>query len=224
MFNIFSLKNLSFSQNSQITGSTVIQDSNSVIPRGVPKIYGQELNIRYDDVNEYDQNKANKVITFLGNFDRAITLTGNDLDRYVKIASQISCEYCCGASSIIFTYDDINRIEQQVNAAIAAGKITTQEAAQYRRTAGEAACGCAHSFAMRGLAKYLIKNHKDEFMDDEILEELAKWKTLFFPSQMSAKAQVLKQNGIEFSYINLGSNKYRGIEQGQAGSGMVGGC
>ncbi|KKK51713.1 hypothetical protein LCGC14_3112180, partial [marine sediment metagenome] len=30
--------------------------------------------------------------------------------------------------------------------------------------------------------------------------------------------------GIELNYINLASNKHRGIEKGQASGGMVGGC
>ena len=90
---------------------------------------------------------------------------------------------------------------------------------------GKAACGCSHSYAMRGVAKYLIKNHATEFSDDEVLEELGKWKTLFFPQALSVKAGVLKEKGIELSYINLASNKYRGIEKGAVqGSGMVGGC
>ncbi len=93
---------------------------------------------------------------------------------------------------------------------------------------GAPACGCAHSYAMRGLAKYLIKNHGSEYTDDQILEELGKWKTLFFPGPISAKAAVLKSQGIELNYINLASNKYRGIESGaSAGSGgasQVGGC
>ena len=91
---------------------------------------------------------------------------------------------------------------------------------------GQPACGCAHSFAMRGLAKYLIKNHENEFTDDQILEELGKWKTLFFPSQITKKAGVLKSKGIELTYINLASNKYRDIEKGatSTSSGMVGGC
>jgi len=65
---------------------------------------------------------------------------------------------------------------------------------------------------MRGLAKYLIKNHNSEYSDDEILEELGKWKTLFFPAQITKKAEILNGKGIELSYINLASNKYRGIE------------
>src|SRR3990172_1873417 len=53
---------------------------------------------------------------------------------------------------------------------------------------GERACGCAHSYAMRGLAKYLILNHADEYTNDEILMELGKWKATFFPKQTISKA------------------------------------
>lgn len=49
---------------------------------------------------------------------------------------------------------------------------------------GNPACGCAHSGAMRGLAKYLLKNHGAEYSNDQLLQELVKWKTLFFPQQM----------------------------------------
>src|SRR3989338_11483719 len=167
--------------------------ASEILPSGVPKIYGEELNIKYDDVSANNPQKADATIEVLSNFDRTMNLEGENLQRYINIASRISCEYCCGAESIIFSN-------------------------------GQAACGCAHSYAMRGLAKYLITKHPNEFTDDEILEELGKWKTLFFPGQIQAKAQILSQQGVELNYINLASNKYRGIEQGAAGSGMVGGC
>jgi len=180
--------------------STGIVSASEVSPTGLPKVYGQELGIRYDDVSPQDARKADATIGVLANLDRTITLTGADKERYIKISLQISCEYCCGAESIIFQN-------------------------------GEAACGCAHSYAMRGIAKYLIKNHGTEFSDDEILEEMGKWKVLFFPGVHQQKAAVLKSQGIELSYINLASNKYRDIEKGQANSGssgasgsMVGGC
>ncbi len=91
---------------------------------------------------------------------------------------------------------------------------------------GAAACGCAHSYAMRGLAKYLLINHAKHMSDDEILSELGKWKVLFFPGIHEQKAQVLEAQGVDSTnYINLASNLYRGIEQGKAqGGGMVGGC
>lgn len=90
---------------------------------------------------------------------------------------------------------------------------------------GERACGCAHSYAMRGLAKYLLINHPD-MTDLEILSELGKWKVLFFPGIHEQKAKALEANGIDSKdYINLASNKYRGIEQGKSSGGsMVGGC
>src|SRR3989344_411499 len=89
---------------------------------------------------------------------------------------------------------------------------------------GQPACGCAHSYAMRGLAKYLLTEHP-ELTNEAILEELGKWKTLFFPDVMNTKASVLKDQGIELSYANIASNKYRGAEQGNSSQGsMVGGC
>ena len=165
----------------------------SVIPTGIPKIYGSEMGISYDDISPYDQQKADLTIRKLGNLDDATQLSQDEMKRYISIASKISCEYCCGAESIIFSN-------------------------------GAAACGCVHSYAMRGLAKYLITKHPNKFTDDEILEELGKWKTLFFPGQIQAKAQILSQQGIELNYINLASNKYRGIEQGLGSGQMVGGC
>ncbi|MBI4144388.1 hypothetical protein HY486_04020 [Candidatus Woesearchaeota archaeon] len=151
-----------------------------VSPKGTPNIYGGELGVSYDDVTP-NNPKADSTIKKIGMLDDQIKLDGANLERYKKIALQISCEYCCGADSIIFPD-------------------------------GKAACGCAHSYAMRGLAKYLLKNHANEFTDDQILEEMAKWKVLFFPQIMAKKAAVMQQKGIETNYINLGSNKYRGIE------------
>lgn len=94
---------------------------------------------------------------------------------------------------------------------------------------GERACGCAHSYAMRGLAKYLLTEHPD-MTDLEILDEMAKWKVLFFPGIHEKKAEALKANGVDYTnYVNLASNLYRGAENQAAasssgGSQMVGGC
>jgi hypothetical protein len=64
---------------------------------------------------------------------------------------------------------------------------------------GEPACGCAHSAAMRGLAKYLIQNHGGEFTDSQILDELAKWKAVYFPKQTIEKAIKLRAEEGEIS-------------------------
>ena len=163
-----------------------------ITPKGVPVIYGEELGVSYDDVSVSTPQKADATIGKIGLLDVNIELTGDDLQRYIAITSRISCEYCCGAESIIFSN-------------------------------GDAACGCAHSYAMRGLAKYLITEHGDEYTNDQILEELGKWKTLFFPDQITVKADVLQSMGVELNYVNLASNKYRDVEKGATG-GMVGGC
>ncbi len=198
LFNSYQISRLgSGSSDSIIASAVAVAEGSSVdvIPKGVPEIYGSELGVSYDDVSASNQQLANAIIEKIGNLDISMDLEGDDLKRYIAITSRISCEYCCGAESIIFSN-------------------------------GQPACGCAHSYAMRGLAKYLVKNHGSEYTDDEVLEELGKWKTLFFPGILNAKAQVLQDRGIELNYINLASNTYRGIENEAAGSGggMVGGC
>jgi len=162
--------------------------ASDVIPTGVPDIYGNELGVSFDDVSPADPQKADLTISKLAKLDRTITLSDAENERYVNalytLHDGISCEYCCGARSIIFEN-------------------------------GKAACGCAHSFAMRGLAKYLITEHGEKYTDEEILAEVGKWKTLFFPTQLELKASILKEQDIAVNYITLASNKHRGIEQGQ---------
>ena len=123
------------------------------ISQGAPAVYGEELGVSF--------SKVQPSIDVMRQFDpgygnQKITLTGEELTRYIDIGLRISCEYCCGALSIIFKD-------------------------------GSAACGCAHSQAMRGLAAYLLKNHGSAYSNDQILQELARWKGMFFPKQMIAK-------------------------------------
>src|SRR3989338_6236837 len=175
-----------------ITGATVL--SSDIIPTGVPAVYGSALGISYDDVSASNPKLADETIKKLSSYESE-ELNSEQMTRYIKIGSAISCEYCCGADAIIFPN-------------------------------GQAACGCAHSYAMRGLAKYLLINNP-EMSDYEILSELGKWKVLFFPGIHEQKAKVLEANGIDSTdYVNLASNLYRGAEQGQvpSSSEMVGGC
>lgn len=170
--------------------------ASSVIPQGVPKVYGEELGIMYDDVSPINPQLADKTISLLGNIDKIETLTDSNLERYIEILYNMhggmSCEYCCGAQSIIFPNGDM-------------------------------ACGCAHSYAMRGLTKYLILNHP-EMSDEEILIEIGKWKVLFFPGILEGKAEVLRDSGFDTDYLSLTTNKYRDIEKGQTSGGMIGSC
>lgn len=134
----------------------------SVTPSGAPKGYGKELNISFDRA----QDAINKVAPLDPTYGQnKITLMGVDAERYIKIGSQIACEFCCGVKTLVFEN-------------------------------GEAACGCDHSQMMRGLTAYLIKNYPKEFTDEEILEELVKWKAVFFPKQtLTAKLQELEKAG-----------------------------
>ncbi len=167
-----------------------------IIPVGIPEVYGSELSLSYDDVSPLDPSGADRAINRMAELDMQIELEGENLERYVSILYEkeggISCEYCCGARSIIFEN-------------------------------GEPACGCAHSFAMRGIAKYLITEHGNEMSDEDILKEVGKWKVLFFPEIHQQKAYALEEEGLSADYITLTTNTYRGIEDGSQG-GMVGGC
>ncbi len=183
-------------------GSTInLQElADKVIPQGVPAIYGTELGVTYSDpVNS---------MNILAALDDGKGLPDPVMNqRYVSIASQMACEYCCGANTLI------------------AGD-------------GSAACACAHSYAMRGLAKYLVVKRGSEFTDEQILAELGKWKTLFFPKQILTKAIEFSSAGKDISIIDLTSNEFRGFKApAQAASGgqsavgnianlpnMVGGC
>ena len=101
---------------------------------------------------------------------------------------------------------------------------------------GEAACGCAHSQAMRGLAAYLIQKHGVEYTDDQILRELARWKGRYFPKQMVKKMTEQLQSGqytpdMAALLLELDVPKYSGQSADaplpssiKDAPGMVGGC
>src|SRR3989338_38546 len=72
---------------------------------------------------------------------------------------------CYGANKIVLTGEALKRYTD-VGLRISCEYCCGAKAIVFAN--GEAACGCAHSQAMRGLAKYLIKNHGTEFTDEEI--------------------------------------------------------
>ncbi len=115
--------------------------------------------------------------------------------------------------------------------------IGTQISCEYCCTAravifsdGRAACGCSHSYALRGIAKYLLTQYGDSYTDEEILFEMTKWKNLFFPKGMVRKAAALVENGMEITPAALNDRELlQKIGSGDLGSigqlqGMVGGC
>ncbi len=42
-------------------------------------------------------------------------------------------------------------------------------------------CGCAHSAAAQGMAKWFIKDYGDKYSDEEIYGEMARWYALWYP-------------------------------------------
>ncbi len=46
-----------------------------------------------------------------------------------------------------------------------------------------AQCGCAHSYAWQGMAKFFIRNYP-QYTDEQILGEMTKWKALWYPQGM----------------------------------------
>src|SRR3989344_6870748 len=70
--------------------------ASDIIPKGVPEVYGKELGVSYDDVSPNNPRLADATIAKLTEYE-SMTLSGDALERYIKIGSAISCEYCCGA-------------------------------------------------------------------------------------------------------------------------------
>lgn len=167
-----------------------------IIPTGTPKVYGAELEVSYDDVSPQNLARANRTIKKMADIDRARKLTGKEQKRYQDI--------------LYHQYDGIS-----CEYCCDARAVIFQN--------GSAACGCEHSFAMRGLTKQLITEYGDKMSDEEILTEIGKWKVLFFPDNHLQKAKAMQERGIELDYISLTTNSNRGIEQGGSGD-MVGGC
>ncbi|MFH1978073.1 MAG: hypothetical protein ABIJ92_02000 [Candidatus Aenigmatarchaeota archaeon] len=95
---------------------------------------------------------------------------------------------------------------------------------------GAPACGCAHSYAMRGLAKYLLVEYGDEYSDEDIMMEMTKWKNLFFPRNTVEKAVALIENDMEITPDALNDHELlTKISSGDTSSigqlsGMVGAC
>ena len=100
---------------------------------------------------------------------------------------------------------------------------------------GDAACGCAHSWAMRGLEAYLIKNHGTQYTDEQITQQIMKWKALFFPKQMVQKFMDQSATGkytpdIAAILSGVDTSKLGNIKSADFGTAlqntpnMVGGC
>lgn len=98
-------------------------------------------------------------------------------------------------------------------------------------SSGRDLCGCSHSAAMRGLAKWFIVNHPDQYDDKQILVELGKWKTLWYPRDSVKKAIAIAEANNGELDLSLMAGKIDPSQIKDIGSGelpplpsMVGGC
>lgn len=143
-----------------------------IIPKGVPPLYGEELSVSFDE--------PEKAIKVLSEFDGGWA-KGEQAIKFADLGENEKQRYLKIGSSIACEF------------CCGARTLIAKD--------GEAACGCAHSAAMRGLAKYLLKNHASEFSDEQVLEELVKIKTLSFPKQMVSRALQLQSQGKPLSEL-----------------------
>jgi hypothetical protein len=163
-------------------------------PTGTPQVYGEELAVEYEHVSDENPEKAEDTIQKFAAHD-SIELEEEKKQRYVKILHEMEGGISC-------------------EYCCEAESVITAD--------GKPGCGCSHAVAMRGLAKYLLKNHGNEMSDREIFEEVAKWKTRYFPEQTRAKVNGLNEQGSEVTFANLASNDYRGVSSREGG--WVGDC
>jgi len=137
------------------------------LPWGIPTVYGAELDVTFDEVQD-SMDKMKGMGPTYGTDEEKITLEGLEGEELNRFI-KIGHLIACEYCCGVETLVDEK---------------------------GEAACGCAHSIVMRGLAAYLIKNHSDVMTDDQILDELKKWKKSFFPQQtLAATFDELKEAG-----------------------------
>ncbi len=132
---------------------------NLIMISGQPEIYGSELGVEY--VNPVNQQLMNQMIARMKQYDPTY-----------------------GTNKITLTGESLKRYID-IGSRIACEYCCGAKTLVFKD--GQAACGCAHSQSMRGLAAYLLKYHGGHYSDDQILRELARWKGLYFPKQMAAK-------------------------------------
>lgn len=151
---------LTINKSSQVllTGDSETDAQLLIFSKGIPEIYGPELKVMYE-FDLIDQKLMDSMIKKMETFDR-----GN---KKITLSGE--------------------KLERYAGIGIKISCEFCCSAKSIIHSDGTSACGCAHSAAMRGLMAYLIEFHGEEYTDDEILRELARWKALFFPKQMIKK-------------------------------------
>jgi hypothetical protein len=132
----------------------------------------------YDEVvpkegaqTDYGITFSNEGLQTLVGHQRSISLSGEDQQRYIKIGT--SPDTACEYCCGIGERGAL-------------------------RDDGNIACGCAHNIALAGLIKYLIQQG---YTDEQILDEIQKWKAYFFPR--GYVTEVLQERGISPESVGL---------------------
>lgn len=93
-------------------------------------------------------------------------------------------------------------------------------------------CGCTHAAASRGISKFLVKYHGDQYSDDEILGEARRWQAVWYPKGLVQDHLVFTGAADANSLSQGGSVGIKAQFAGQGGAAvdlsqmpeMVGGC
>lgn len=126
----------------------------------------------YGEKTAVSYDRVEEGLDTLVNYDKNISLTGGQKERYIKVGT--SKETAC-----------------EFCCGIGEEGFATEK--------GEIACGCSHNYALSGLTKWLIVN--SDYSDEQIIDEIGKWKILFFP-EPAARKEAQKQ-GISPESIGL---------------------
>mgnify|MGYP001612323765 FL=1 len=87
-----------FGENTKLSGNIGEDAVKLAYAQGIPDIYGAELAVNFDDV----QNSMNIMKRFdLGYGNNKPSLTIEEMKRYTSVNLRISCEFCCGAKAIV---------------------------------------------------------------------------------------------------------------------------
>ena len=78
------------------TGDPVQDSINQVIPTGMPDVYGAELGVSFDD-----PVPGLNVLSRLEQRIPLSSLTPEEKQKFIEASTPISCEFCCGAPSVI---------------------------------------------------------------------------------------------------------------------------
>lgn len=179
---ISGLTTLSGSADGSTTGTPTSSDADS--PEDIiAQIAAEVLPVGVPDIYGEELgisfDSADTDVRTLADLERSISfdsLTETQKQRYGEIATTeyTACEYCCGVGSKGF------------------GTVE-----------GKVICGCAHNLGFSGLTKYLLQNHEDEYTNEEIINEVQKWKAVFFPKQTIVKEVQLRADAGEISQSSL---------------------